>query len=53
MIIRIDKKDAIAVARLAALAIRQAVKGGTHMSAIKAANLHLDRFVAAMENGTK
>lgn len=49
MNLTVKKSDAVAVARLAALAIRQAVKLNIHQAAIRSANNHLDAFVAAME----
>ncbi len=49
--ITVDQQDAISVARMSAIAIREAVKKKVHMSGIKAMNLHLDRFREAMEIG--
>lgn len=53
MILCVQKSDAIKVARLSALAIRNMVLRGVHMSAIKAANLHLERFNAAIDDAIR
>jgi hypothetical protein len=47
--VNIERKTATAIARLAAYAIREKIKKGIHGQQIRAANLHLDRFVSAIE----
>jgi hypothetical protein len=47
--VTLDKRGAVMMARYAAFCIRQMVKAGEHQAAINAANLHRDRFLAALD----